>query len=449
MVSRHYWPHLMIDSACRDLRLADALRRAGMRLEVWTPRFSADWSEHLTHRELVIHRPLIAPRGTWAARRYARQVREWFEAHGREYDIWLCTGVGEEWSSLTRAAGSDRIRKLLWHSGTGEAADHAIWSAAWGPRKLLGELNRADGIVVSWASAQRELLGMGVPAGRLHRIDIGVTAGVATGDGSGEPGSSSGPRTQSARCLAQANADLAVEHDTQVILACGRMGTEGGMLPLSRAFVSLAERWGDLRLWLVGDGPLRDTLHHYFRQQGVRQQVAMPGTFVDWEDVFHVADLLVLPSLADGLEDLLPAAVGAGIPLVVAEGPDTRAFFAGWERGVHWFVPGKVDQLRTAIQSCLIDRDGRREAARQLRREWLMQRPYQQTVTEFTKLVDSRGRAAGESSLGGVGTRSPTTPNPTGGRQPGSESGSPQAANPLSGGIAAARPPSPARRPFF
>lgn len=388
LVSRHYWPHLTIDTAGRDLRLADALRRAGMQLEIWTPRFVAAWSDRFTHREMVVHRPLLAPRGLWAARRYARQVREWFATRGPEFDIWLASGLGEEWCSLLRSPGCDHVRKVLWHAGTGQNSDHSVWGGAWGRRRLLGELHRADSIVVSWASAQRELLGIGVSAERLNRIDIGVTGGWPTGDSTEQTVGAPSPRSLAAKALGNVNGDLEIGHDTLVIQAHGRMNSEGGMLSLSRAFVSLTEQWGDLRLWLIGDGPLRDTLHHHFRQHGVRLQVAMPGNFTDTEDLLRVANVLVIHSPSDSLDETLPTAVSAGVPLVVADSPDTRSFFAGREADVLWFKAGRDDELRAAIQTCLIHQESRREAARQLRRACLLRRPYQQTVSEFQQLFD-------------------------------------------------------------
>jgi len=162
---------------------------------------------------------------------------------------------------------------------------------------------------------------------------------------------------------------------------------------LARAFAAMLDQWADLRLWLIGDGPIRDPLHHYFRQQSVRQQVAMPGTFVDFEDLHACADVLVVPSPADGLEDTLPAAVAAGIPLVVVDSPDTRAFFSGAEHSVEWFMPDSVDSLRAALHACLIDPVGRRVEARRLRRDLMTRRPYQQTVGDFKQLFDSLTRS--------------------------------------------------------
>jgi glycosyltransferase involved in cell wall biosynthesis len=400
MVSRHYWPHLSIDTACRDVRLADALRRAGLTVEVWTPRYSAGWNDRLTHREVEVHRPLVASRGLWAGRRYGRQLRIWLDEHGGDYDIWFCTGLGEESAVVTRADSAGRARKVIWHGGTGELADHRVWSAAWGQRKLAAELNLADAVVVSWASAQRELLGQGVVADRLRRIEIGLPAGAAAADPGDAAVGQSKSRTQAAGALARVNGDFALSRESMVVLACGQMTAQGGMLTLSRAFASLLDDWADLRLWLIGDGPIRDPLHHYFRQQSVRQQVAMPGTFVDFEDLHACADVLVVPSPADGLEDTLPAAAAAAIPLVVADSHDTRAFFNGTEQSVEWFNPGSVESLRAALHACLVDPAGRRAEARRLRRELLTRRPYQQTVGEFQQLFDSLTRTIERRSVG-------------------------------------------------
>jgi glycosyltransferase involved in cell wall biosynthesis len=130
-------------------------------------------------------------------------------------------------------------------------------------------------------------------------------------------------------------------------------------------------------------------LHDYFRHQSLRPQVAMPGTFTDFEDLYRAADVVVIPSAAEGLEDTLPSAVAAAVPLVVVDSPDTRAFFAGVEGLVGWFQAGMVKGMRDALQDCLLQLVQRREAAKRLRREMLTRRPYQQTVLAFKQLIES------------------------------------------------------------
>jgi glycosyltransferase involved in cell wall biosynthesis len=64
---------------------------------------------------------------------------------------------------------------------------------------------------------------------------------------------------------------------------------------LIEAWQPLRDRWPGTRLWLVGDGPFRETLYARLGDLDLRLAVNMPGSFDDLDDVLSAADLLVEP----------------------------------------------------------------------------------------------------------------------------------------------------------
>ncbi len=406
MICGHYWPHLSVDAAGRDVRLASALMRAGLTVEVLTPRYAASWPEELRHREIPVHRPVAAARSQWSISRYLKYLEVWLTQHASRFDVLFCTALREEAIAVTRTAARRRLGAVLQHSGTAGAADHLAWPAMRYGRRLRLALNQADAIVVNWASVQRDLVALGVPAKRLQRIDLGISAGAAPAR---EPlrGDRAGA-LKSRLALAAVNRDLELDRDSLVVLAAGQMNYLGGMMTLAEATTNLIDQWPDLRLWLIGDGAQRDELHGYLRYQGIRQNVAMPGTFVDFEDLFRVADVAVLPSPADGLEEMLPAALAAAVPLVIVDTADTRAFLGSCEQSVGWFQPGDVAGLQAAIRTALVELPARRAEAMRLRRELLRRRSYDVTVAQYKQLFDSL--AASPSDPSSAARRLPVDP---------------------------------------
>lgn len=409
MISGHYWPHLTFDSAGRDVRLADALRRTGMAIEVLTPRYASSWPEQLMHREIPVHRPVAAARSQWSIGRYLRHLESWLTQHADRFDVLFCTSLREEVIPVIQTASRSGARTVLQHSGTGAAADHLTWTAMRRGRRLRTSLQRADAIIVNWASVQRDLTASGISPQRLQRIDLGVIAG-ATPPPRQQSAADTASLATSRIALAAINRDLALDRDSLVVLTCGRMSRTGGMMTLAKAASGLIDIWPDLRLWLVGDGDLREDLHGYFRHQGIRQNIAMPGTFVDFEDLFRVADLLVVPSPADALEDTLMAAIAAAVPAVVVDSTDTRALFSGSEHAVGWFAENDVATLRAAIRAALVDLPARRDAAQQLRREMLRRRPYESTVQRYKQLFDSLAETIPHRPVAGAALRSRSQP---------------------------------------
>jgi len=87
------------------------------------------------------------------------------------------------------------------------------------------------------------------------------------------------------------------------------------------ALERLGERRPGARLTVCGDGPLRGRLEREARERGVGDAVRFLG-HVDYESipaVYRAADVLVLPSRAEGLPRTVLEAMATGTPVVVSD----------------------------------------------------------------------------------------------------------------------------------
>jgi sugar transferase (PEP-CTERM/EpsH1 system associated) len=104
------------------------------------------------------------------------------------------------------------------------------------------------------------------------------------------------------------------------------IGTVGRLDPvkdqsnLARAFVEalrMAPAAGrELRLVLVGDGPMRDEIEGVVKAAGVRSLVWFAGERGDVARVMRGLDCFVLPSLAEGISNTLLEAMASGLPVI-------------------------------------------------------------------------------------------------------------------------------------
>lgn len=380
MVSRSYWPHLWSDVASRTLRLADGLARAGVDVEVLTPRYATSWPDLICHREIIVHRPAIAPRSEWSMGRYLRHLESWLRQHAESYDVIYCSTLREEAALVVEAARRCGCASVLQHAGAGCEADSVYHPPIRHRRRVQAALRSAGGIVVSRASTHQTLLSTGISRDRIHRIPVGLWPGK------GLAGRDTASRLASRKCLAAVNGDLATDRDSMVVVSLCAMNDSSGMMALAQTIPPLTSIWPDLRFWLIGDGPLRNELHRYLKHHGVRQNVAMPGTFVDFSDVLAAADLFVQPSLNDSLEDFVPQAIAAPLPIVIADANDSRAMFGEHDDCVHWCSEGDTDSLRHAIRRALTELAPASMAAERLRKEWVQRRPYATTIEAYLEL---------------------------------------------------------------
>jgi glycosyltransferase involved in cell wall biosynthesis len=103
-------------------------------------------------------------------------------------------------------------------------------------------------------------------------------------------------------------------------LYCGQIVPRKGVDLLVRAFCRLAAEHPGVRLTLVGDGPMRETLTASV-PEGIRARVTWAG-FKEVEDLpayFAGANVFVLPSVHDGWGVVINQAVSAGMAVIASD----------------------------------------------------------------------------------------------------------------------------------
>lgn len=149
--------------------------------------------------------------------------------------------------------------------------------------------------------------------------------------------------------------ELGLREGGKIVVQLGRLTPQKGPLQTVRAAAQLR----DLRevYWvLVGGGPLMDELRHEIEVAGLRERVQLVGERADPRAFLEAADLLVLPSLHEGLGIAALEAMAAGLPVVAHDtGPIPEVIIDG-ETGV--LVPvGDAAALAQAIRSLLEDQE--------------------------------------------------------------------------------------------
>jgi glycosyltransferase involved in cell wall biosynthesis len=101
------------------------------------------------------------------------------------------------------------------------------------------------------------------------------------------------------------------------LLHVGRLSPIKDQESLLRAFALAKCNIPDLRLWIVGDGPLRSRLQALARELDVDSVTQFLGEQADVGPFYTAADLFVMSSLSEGLPMSLLEATAAGLPSIV------------------------------------------------------------------------------------------------------------------------------------
>jgi glycosyltransferase involved in cell wall biosynthesis len=184
------------------------------------------------------------------------------------------------------------------------------------------------------------------------------------------------------------------------IVSVGRLVPVKGQLVLLEAFAELIGAARDARLTLIGDGPMRATLERAAIELGLQHRVEICGALGHPQVIEHMtaADILCLPSFAEGVPIVLMEAMAIGLPVLTTRIMGIPELVEDGVSGV-LVAPGSRDELRSALQGLIDDRD-RRQALGRAAQERVVAHFDLWTAAEqlhalFTqRLADGRGATA-------------------------------------------------------
>lgn len=136
----------------------------------------------------------------------------------------------------------------------------------------------------------------------------------------------------------------------RMIVWAGRMTEEKGVEYLIRAMRKITTVFRDAVLRLVGDGPLRQDLEELATQLRLSGSVSFVGekSHSEMVSVYAGCDLVVLPSLSEGLPMVLLEAMAAGKPVVASRVGGIPEVISEGRTG-YLVSPGSPDEIADRV----------------------------------------------------------------------------------------------------
>jgi colanic acid/amylovoran biosynthesis glycosyltransferase len=250
--------------------LVDQLRDAGIKVLELGKRSRLDW-------------------------RFIRRLRE--AIRQGDFDVMHCFSYsGEAWGALA-SRGLPRAPIMITSvRGTYEWYTRLNWTVKrWVTRRSYRVVANSS----AGATYAREHLGSGQLA-----IDV-IPNGVES-------------QAADAATARQLRAALDGPDASVLVLFVGRLIPDKDVATLIRAVKRLADDGVAVRLAVVGDGPHRAELEQLIASNDLRGQVTLLGERTDSPELIAAADLVVLPSLREGLSNVILEAMMAGKPVIAS-----------------------------------------------------------------------------------------------------------------------------------
>ena len=116
--------------------------------------------------------------------------------------------------------------------------------------------------------------------------------------------------------LAELRRQLGAQHGDLLILSIARLAPDKGLEYLIEAAAMLPHTGHRIQIVIAGDGPARERLEQQVRNLRVGDRLRFVGFRQDVGDLLAACDVVILPSLREGLSISLLEAMAAGKPII-------------------------------------------------------------------------------------------------------------------------------------
>jgi glycosyltransferase involved in cell wall biosynthesis len=210
-------------------------------------------------------------------------------------------------------------------------------------RRVVEVLQRVDAIAAVSESLKSHMTALGIHPRKIHVLSAAVDTSIFF------------PTSRE-----EARRNLGIPLDAHMLVWVGRMVGVKALDVLLDAMAELTPAWPSLRLYLVGDGPLRRSLERKVAAHGLSTHVVFAGRVAHraLPPYYRAADVTVLPSHWEGMPNTLLESQACGTPFVASSvGAIPELAHEGIDELV---VPGDTRQLAAAIAASLRRSSGRR-----------------------------------------------------------------------------------------
>jgi 1,2-diacylglycerol 3-alpha-glucosyltransferase len=148
---------------------------------------------------------------------------------------------------------------------------------------------------------------------------------------------------------------LKSNQDRVIALYCGRLAVEKNIDVIIQAIARLIPQNPNLQLWIVGDGPARETYRKLARDLGIGDNVKFWG-FIERDQLgtyYSAADLFIFASQTETQGLVIQEAMSYGLPCALVGGGGADDTVINGENGI--ITPSSPIELASAAQKIISD----------------------------------------------------------------------------------------------
>ncbi len=116
--------------------------------------------------------------------------------------------------------------------------------------------------------------------------------------------------------------ELGLENAKHIISCAGRFTEQKGFIYLIKAIPLILKEFPLTYFVFIGDGPLKDVFKKEVQKSGIEKNVLFTGYRKDVSDIFSISDIVAVPSLFEGMPNVVLEAMIAKKPVIGTNIPE-------------------------------------------------------------------------------------------------------------------------------
>jgi len=128
--------------------------------------------------------------------------------------------------------------------------------------------------------------------------------------------------------------EFGFDDKTPVVGMVGRLHPQKGHIYLIEAADAVLSKFPNTKFLIVGDGKLRAELKSMVKSRKISDQFVFTGARSDIPEILNAIDIFVLPSLYEGLPNVILEAMAAAKPIVATPADGTKEAIVHGESGI-------------------------------------------------------------------------------------------------------------------
>jgi glycosyltransferase involved in cell wall biosynthesis len=193
--------------------------------------------------------------------------------------------------------------------------------------------------------------------------------------------------------------EFGIADDSPIVTVLARLNEMKGIQYFLDAAPAVLSIFPKTRFLIVGDGPARADLQQYAERVGLGSSVIFTGFRMDVPEILKATSISVLPSLSEGLSNVLIESMAAGVAVVATSVGGNPEIVDDGATGI-LIPPRDAGSIARAITQILSSPEmaARLGAAGRERIEsrFSMERAVHETQSLYTSLLQSSGRLVPE-----------------------------------------------------